>query len=258
MRGSQHIKQACNQAQSIFVPFVEFGHPTIKKSIGAIKALAKMGATIIEVGVPCTNPHLDGDVITNANRIALDNGADLLQCIRAIRQLRQEGVKTPIMLMSYQDVFPKRKFDDIVAACKVSGIDGFLIPDLDSKNRSLYKHICHEHGLSLTDFITANHSETEIQRIMKEATGFVYGISTDGKTGTGSSRATGLNQMVKNVRKHGDLPIALGFGMSTTQHAKEFSPVADGIIVGSVLVKKLDGSMKQAMNHATDMHKSLL
>lgn len=253
MANIDHVKYAFNSARKAFIPFIEFGYPTIEDSIESIKIMANAGACMIEVGIPCENPHLDGDVIYNASKMAIKNGATMNKCIEAIKTLRNQNFNTPILLMGYHASIKKENLNELARTCANTGINGFLIPDIPSQEQNYYQHVCQFYNLNLINFISPNTTEKEICDIAKRANGFIYAISRCGKTGARSYLPKSLASMINTIKKYTHLPVAAGFGVNSAIQANYYSQCSDGVIVGSAIVNKLSCSKKEAFNFAQNL-----
>ena len=218
-----------------FVAFLTAGDPSMDKTEEFILSMERAGADLVEIGIPFSDPIAEGPVIQEANERALSAGATTDKLFEMVKRIRQK-TEMPLVFLTYINPIFVYGIDRFFKACQESGINGVIIPDLpyEEKGELLGSATSYE-----VDVITliAPTSKDRIQTLAKEATGFIYLVSSMGVTGVRSEIKTDLNSIIADIRQVSDTPIAVGFGISTPDQAKAISGTADGVIVGSAIVK---------------------
>lgn len=218
-----------------FIPFITCGDPDIDTTKDVVKSAALNGADIIELGIPFSDPTAEGPVIQGANIRALKNGITTGKIFDMVGELRRD-VKIPLVFMTYANVVFSHGTDRFLARCEEVGIDGLILPDVPFEEKGEFSGACVKHGVDFISMIAPT-SEERIAMISREAQGFIYVVSSLGVTGVRSEITTDLPSIVRAVRENTEVPCAIGFGISTPAQAKTMSGIADGVIVGSAIVK---------------------
>ncbi|MDD3367722.1 MAG: tryptophan synthase subunit alpha [Lachnospiraceae bacterium] len=223
-----------------FIPFITCGDPCLEVTEKAVCAMEAAGADLIELGIPFSDPTAEGPVIQAANIRALqenetDNGVTTDKIFDMVRRLRKT-VKVPMVFMTYANVVFSYGAERFISTCKEIGIDGLILPDIPFEEKEEFDPICKKYDVDLMSLIAPT-SHDRISMIAAEASGFVYCVSSLGVTGTRTSITTDVGAMVELVKKTKDIPCAVGFGISTPEQAKTMAEKADGVIVGSAIVK---------------------
>ena len=227
-----------------FIPFITCGDPDLGTTKKIIKELENNGADLIELGIPFSDPTAEGPVIQGANLRALTGGVTTDKIFDFVIDLRKE-VSVPMVFMTYANVVYSYGAENFIGKCKEIGIDGLILPDLPFEEKEEFNDICVKNDIDLVSLIAPT-SENRISMIAKEANGFIYVVSSLGVTGTRSDITTDLDSIVKVIRENTDVPCAIGFGISTPEQAAKFSAKADGVIVGSAIIKILEKYGKKA------------
>jgi tryptophan synthase alpha chain len=224
-----------------FMPYFPLGFPTLAASVAVIEGLARGGADLIEVGLPFSDPLADGPVIQRATQVALQNGMTMDKGLAAVRQLRGRGVRAPLVLMGYYNPMLAYGLGRLAADAARAGADGFIVPDLPPEEAGELEAALAPHGLPLVRMLAPTTPPERAARVLADAKGFVYLVSLTGVTGARSEVAAGLEAFVARTRAlAGEVPLCVGFGISTPQQAGAVGEIADGIIVGSACVKALE------------------
>lgn len=227
-----------------FIPFVTGGDPDLETSEKLLVAMQAAGADLIEIGVPFSDPIAEGPVIQEANERALAAGCTTDKLFDMVEHARQK-VTIPLVFLTYANpiyVYGKKRF---MERCKQAGIDGVIVPDLPYEERGEMASDCEAAGVDMIPIITPT-SRERITMIAKEATGFIYCVSSLGVTGVRKEIQTNVSEMVAYVRKASDKPVAVGFGISTPEQAVAMASVSDGAIVGSAIVKLIARDGRQS------------
>lgn len=234
------------------IPFVTCGADfTIEETADLVIELEKTGATLVEIGVPFRDPLADGPVIQNAYTKALLNGTkvkDVFKCVELIR----EKSEVPVVLMVYFNVVYFNGIENFLKMSAQSGVDGLIVPDVPLEERGDLDKICEENGIYLIPLV-ARTSKDRIAAITKNAKGFVYCVSTNGTTGERTSLDSGTHEYLAEVRKIVDIPMCIGFGISSKEVVKEVKDYCDGVIVGSAIVKRMAKGKKEVIDFVKDL-----
>ena len=229
-----------------FVPFIVAGDPDLETTKELILLLAENGASIIELGVPFSDPVADGITIQASAERALRNPINVKDILEVVAEVRQIGCETPIILFSYFNPilqFGLRKF---AAEAEKNGVDGVLITDLVPEEAEEFRRVLVERDLALIMLAAPTSSDERLQKICEKASGFVYAISRVGVTGARIDSNNDAEILVKRLRKFTDLPIAVGFGISNAQQIKEVWRYADAAVIGSAIVSEIARSNDSA------------
>lgn len=232
------FERASAQQRSAFMPYFPIGWPTIVDSLAAIEGMAAAGADGFEIGIPFSDPLADGPVIQAATQKALENGVTVRRCVEAVAELRSRGVQQPMLLMGYLNPLLAYGPERFVGDAKGAGADGLVIPDLPPDEATDWIRLCREADLALVFFLAPTSTPGRIKLVTERASGFIYVVSLTGVTGARTSLPEGLPGFLRQVRDQaGTLPLVLGFGISTPEHAEAVNGLTDGFIVGSALVR---------------------
>ena len=231
------IREAFTKGKA-FIPFITCGDPGLNTTLEVVCACAENGADIIELGIPFSDPTAEGPVIQGANIRALRAGTTTDKIFAMVKTLR-ESVSVPLVFMTYANVVYSYGTDRFLAECESVGINGLILPDVPFEEKDEFSAECKAHGVALISMIAPT-SEDRIAMIAREAEGFIYVVSSLGVTGVRSEITTDLRSIVAAVRRNTETPCAIGFGISTPEQAKNMAEIADGVIVGSAIIKLLE------------------
>lgn len=218
-----------------FIPFITCGDPDLETTAEIVRAMARAGADLIELGIPFSDPTAEGPVIQAANVRALAAGTTTDKIFALVRQLRKD-VTVPMVFMTYANVVFSYGSEKFISTCREVGIDGLILPDVPYEEKDEFDPICKRYGVDLISLVAPT-SADRIAMVAAQASGFLYIVSSLGVTGVRSEITTDIGGMVKLVRAHTDIPCAVGFGISTPEQAKKMAGLSDGAIVGSAIVK---------------------
>ena len=232
-----NIKSAFENGKA-FIPFITCGDPDLETTGKIVRAAVENGADLIELGIPFSDPTAEGPVIQGANIRALAGGVTTDKIFDFVKELRQD-VKIPLVFMTYANVVFSYGIERFMAACSEVGIDGIILPDLPFEEKDEFQPACRKYGVDLISLIAPT-SKQRIAMIAKKAEGFLYIVSSLGVTGMRSEITTDLSSIVSLVRENTDIPCAIGFGISTPEQAAEMGAIADGVIVGSAVIKLIE------------------
>ncbi len=218
-----------------FIPFITCGDPDLETTGKIVKAMAENGADLIELGIPFSDPTAEGPVIQEANIRALSGKVTTDKIFDFVREIRKE-VTIPMVFMTYANVVFSYNAEKFMMTCSEIGIDGIILPDLPFEEKDEFDSICKKYGIDLISLIAPT-SKNRIAMIAKEASGFVYIVSSLGVTGVRSEITTDIGAMAELVKENSTVPCAVGFGISTAEQAHNMAALADGVIIGSAIVK---------------------
>ena len=218
--------------------FITGGDPCIETTEQLIPEMVDAGADLIEIGIPFSDPVAEGPVIQAASERALANGVTTDKLLAMVQRLRR-NVQIPILFMTYLNpiyVYGKERF---LSACRESGINGIIVPDMPFEEKGDLSEDCAEFGIALISMVAPTSNE-RVAMIAKEAEGFLYCVSSLGVTGMRSEIKAGIETIVAQAKAVTDVPCAIGFGISGTEQAKNMAKIADGVIVGSAVVNIIE------------------
>jgi tryptophan synthase alpha chain len=216
------------------------GFPERDSVLELAPALEAAGADLFELGIPFSDPLADGATIQRASEKALANGVRLQDCLSTIASLRARGVQVPIVPMGYYNPFLQYGLERFTSEAAAAGADGLIIPDLPPEEAAEVQAACQAAGLDLICFVAPTTPDNRIAEIVRVASGFLYCVALTGVTGARRELWEGLPDFLQRVRHHTDLPLVVGFGISSARHVQQVSRYAEGAIVASALINTID------------------
>ncbi|HBE78203.1 MAG TPA: tryptophan synthase subunit alpha [Firmicutes bacterium] len=219
-----------------FIPYIMAGDPGLDRTVQLIELLAANGADLIEVGVPFSDPVADGPVIQQAGVRSLQNGCTFDKILASIKKVTPY-IDTPLILMMYYNMIFQKGFQKFFESVKIAGCTGLIIPDLPPDEAAELRPLAEEYQIGLNFLVAPTSSDERIRLAAEASTGFLYAVSLKGVTGMRSSLPPELPQFVSKIKSLTDKPVAVGFGIATAEQAKMVAGLADGVIVGSAIVK---------------------
>jgi tryptophan synthase alpha chain len=245
MTGLQRIQSvfaaAKAEGRAVFMPYHAMGYPDRATTLEVIKTLSANGAGLFEIGIPHSDPLADGPTIQTATYTALTQGTTVTDCLAMCRELRAAGVEQPFCAMTYYNPLFAYGVQRFVADAAAAGIDGLIVPDLPPEEAEELEAACHGAGLATIYLLAPTSTDERIRLVAGHSSGFIYLVSVTGITGARTELPPDLQVFVSRVRRHTDLPLAVGFGIGTGRQAAAIAAIADGVIVGSALVKAAGG-----------------
>ena len=222
--------------QPAFIPYIAAGDPTLARTRELVLALEKAGCDIIELGVPFSDPVADGVVNQEAAQRALKGGASLRKIIAMVKELRRD-TEIPLVLFTYFNPVLAYGLEAFAADAADAGVDGVLCVDLPPEEAGECKSLLDARGISMIFLAAPTSTPERLEIIARQASGFLYYVSRTGVTGERESIETSVQRKVAEIRTHTDIPVAVGFGISTPEQAAEVAGYAEGVIVGSAIVR---------------------
>lgn len=257
MTGIEHIKNAFTQGRPAFMPYSVLGYPTRQAGLETIRAVVAAGADLLELGVPFSDPLADGPTIQAATQKSLENGTTVKDCLAQVRELRQQGIDTPALLMGYINPILAYGPEKFTADAAAAGVDGLIVPDLPPEEAAELETLCAEHGLALVYLLAPTSTPERIKTVVEKSQGFIYLVSLTGVTGARNELPSDLAEFVARVRAQTSLPLAVGFGIGNGEQARAVGRLADGVIVGSALVKRAAESPERVRELAQELRAAL-
>lgn len=221
-----------------FIGFLTAGDPSLEKSLEYILAMEEAGADIIEIGIPFSDPIAEGPVIQAANLRALNAGFTVPDVFTLVSEIRKVS-QIPLLFLTYANPVFNYGYEKFCAKCEEVGLDGLIIPDMPYEENGELKAIARTHGVDIITLIAPT-SIKRIPTIARDTDGYIYLVSSMGVTGMRSNFSSDLSALIEEIRKVTDTPVAIGFGIHTRQQVEEYQALADGVIVGSGIVKIIE------------------
>ncbi|MGH8456034.1 MAG: tryptophan synthase subunit alpha [Stenotrophobium sp.] len=228
------------QKRKALIPYITAGDPHPQHTVSFMHALVKAGADVVELGVPFSDPMADGPTIQLACERALAHGTSLWQVMDMVAEFRKTDGKTPVVLMGYLNPIEMRGLKPFAEKAQACGVDGVLIVDLAVEESSAYLPVLREHGLDCIFLLAPTSPVERITAIAREASGYLYYVSLKGVTGAATLDVDSVAAKLTKIRKVTDLPVAVGFGIRDAASAAAVGRVADGVVVGSMLVSAIE------------------
>jgi len=222
-----------------FIPFITAGDPDLETTRKLIVELARAGAAIIELGVPFSDPMADGPVIQRASERALSHGFGLAEILETVSATRKE-THVPIVLFSYFNPLLQFGIEKLADQAKQAGVDGVLVTDLVPEEASEFASLLHAHDLDMIFLVAPTSTDKRLQLVAERASGFIYAVSRAGITGAREDISAEAEKLVERVRRFADLPVAVGFGISTPEQVRDVWRYADAAVVGSAIVAEIE------------------
>ncbi len=226
--------------RTALMPYITVGYPDLETSERILLSLVEAGADLIEVGTPFSDPLADGSTVQHTSQVSLENGTTLRDCVALVKRVRDAGVEVPLMLMGYFNPIVKYGVEQFVADCAEAGVDGFIVPDLPIEESNRMRESSSKHGLDLIFMVAPTTTDDRLKLVGERGSGFVYCVAVTGVTGAREAMSETLKPYMERVRQHIDLPLGVGFGISTPENVDEVGKISDGAIVGSALINYLN------------------
>ena len=231
------------EGRAALVTFLMAGDPDEATALAIVKALPAAGADVIELGMPFTDPMADGPAVQAAGLRALNAGQTMVKTLALVRAFRKGDDATPIVLMGYYNPIYIYGVDKFLGDAKSAGVDGFIIVDLPAEEDDELCVPALKAGFNFIRLATPTTDDKRLPAVLKNTSGFVYYVSITGITGAATADPANVRQAVARIKRHTELPVAVGFGVKNAAHARAIAEGADGVVVGSVLVDAVKDSL---------------
>lgn len=222
--------------ETALIPYIMAGDPSLEATKKYVSDLETSGADIIELGVPFSDPLADGPTIQRAAERSLQKGTTLRKVIQLVKEIRKSS-EIPVILMTYYNPVFKYGIEEFIAHSVHAGVDGVIIPDLIPDEAGDFIALSRKHGLDTVFLLAPTSTQERIDRISKASTGFIYYVSITGITGSSLSMGQAMKNTLASIKKTSKKPVAVGFGISNPEEASSVAKLADGVIIGSAIVK---------------------
>ncbi len=256
-RIEEAFRKLKKKGKKAFIPYIMAGDPSLEKTKDVVLMFEECGADIVELGVPFTDPLADGPTIQRASERALEAGVTLKKVIGFVKDLRK-NTQIPIVLMTYYNPVFKYGEENFVRDAKDAGVDGIIVPDLPPDEAASFIVTSRREGLDTIFLLAPTSTPDRIKKVAKESRGFIYYVSITGITGSRLLLNGSMETLISEIRKYTNKPIAVGFGVSVPEEASAVSKVADGVIVGSAIVKRLNESPDELKSYIISLRKAII
>jgi len=238
MQIEKAINAANAEGRPALVAFITAGYPDREGFADRLRAIATQ-ADVIEIGVPFTDPMADGMTIQNASRKALENGVNLRWILKTVAEVSRD-VDAPLILMGYLNPMLRFGIEKLAASAAEAGVAGFIVPDLPLEECEEFRLAVEQQGLALVQLVTPVTPPQRLQALCDASSGFVYAVTVTGITGSDVKSEASLSAYLERVREASDIPVCAGFGIATAEQVRALAGHADGVVVGTALIKALD------------------
>jgi tryptophan synthase alpha chain len=238
-RISQTFARLKSENRRALIPFITAGDPDLETTYELLSALASAGAALIELGVPFSDPLADGPVIQRASDRALRQGFGIREILDSVARLRQKH-DVPVILFSYFNPLLQFGMERLSREAASAGVDGLLVTDLVPEEAEEFSAILAAHHLDMIFLVAPTSTDERLRMVAERATGFIYAVSRAGVTGARAELSRDAEHLVARVRRFSDLPVAVGFGISTAEQVRDVWRYADAAVVGSALVAEIE------------------
>ena len=239
-RIQNYFKSLKESNKKALIPFITAGDPHPSKTVKLMHALVTSGADMIELGIPFSDPIADGPVIQRASERALKNSVGITSTIKLAAEFRKENKDTPVILMGYANPIEAIGIDNFIDLINDAGVDGVITVDYPPEESSVFVSKLRKYDIDSIFLLSPTTDDDRIKLIVDQASGFLYYVSLKGVTGSANIDIQQVADRVKNIQKHTDLPIAVGFGVRDAKTANEVALVSDAVVIGSRIVREIE------------------
>jgi tryptophan synthase alpha chain len=229
------------RGERALMPFLTAGDPDLDTTEALVLAMAEAGADVIELGVPFSDPIADGPTIQRASQRAIASGTTLRGILGLVKRVRPR-IDVPLLLMGYANNFLAMGPEPFAAAASEAGVDAVIVVDQPPEEGADFFGACRGCGIDPVLLAAPTTTAKRLQRLVSESRGFLYYVSLTGVTSARSSLADGIEDAVRGIRQYGDIPVCVGFGISSPEHARQVGQYADGVVVGSAIVDRIESA----------------
>ncbi|KAI8141123.1 tryptophan synthase beta subunit-like PLP-dependent enzyme [Fennellomyces sp. T-0311] len=249
---SARLRQAFANAKAenrpAFVTFVTGGYPDPSQSVDIMLALQRGGSDVIEVGIPFTDPLADGPTIQFANTAALEHHTGIKECLQMVRDARARGLTIPVVFMGYYNPVLAYGEENIARDCRDAGVNGYILVDLPPEESHHFRGVCLKYGLSFVPLVAPSSTDARIPLLTEIADSFIYVVSRMGVTGAKQEVNNELPELMARIRKSTDVPLAIGFGVSTREHFDFVGQHGDAVVIGSRIITVIRDALEAGQN----------
>ena len=250
------FEQTKQKGKKAFIPFITAGDPNLEATEHFVYALERAGSTVIEIGIPFSDPVADGPVILRANLRAMEEGVELNKIFNTVKNIRK-NTQIPLVFLMYANTIYHYGIQKFFKKCQEVGVDGVIIPDLPYEEKSEFDEVARECEVDMITLIAPT-SKDRTQMLCEDARGFLYCVSSMGVTGVREKIETDFGKMFADIKKCSKIPTAIGFGIATPEQAAILKDYADGIIIGSAVVKIIEENGQEAADKVEEFARSII
>jgi len=243
-RIEKKFKALKRKNKKAFIAFITAGYPSLGVTKKLILEFDKIGVDIVELGVPFSDPLADGPVIQESSQVALRNKVTLSKILDLVKELRRQ-TDMPLTLMTYYNPVFCFGEESFTKKARAAGVDGLIVPDLPPEEAGTLTKLAHKNKLDIISFISPTTSRMRMKNITAISRGFIYYVSLTGVTGPRAELPLDLRRHIKEIKKVTKKPVCVGFGVSSASQVKKVYRIADGVIVGSAIIKKIKENLKR-------------
>jgi tryptophan synthase alpha chain len=235
----------------LFIPFIVAGDPSPEITIDLAISLENTGADVLELGIPYSDPLADGPVIQQAALRALQQQMTIEKAMNLVGRMRERGLTIPVVIFSYYNLILQLGMERFTNLAYKNQIDGLLIPDLPFEESNAIRCSCEQNDISYISLVAPTTSDDRLKVIARDAKGFLYAVSSLGVTGERQQFHTQLGEFLIKVKQYAEVPLALGFGVSSKKQFNQFGSMCDGVIIGSAIVRKIEALQEKLIREET-------
>jgi tryptophan synthase alpha chain len=250
-RIAARFEQLAAEGRKAVIPYIVAGDPDLETTVPMMHQLVAAGADVIELGVPFSDPMSEGPVIQLAHERALANGVSLRDALGVVKTFREQDQQTPVLLMGYANPVEHMGYASFADAASAAGLDGLLTVDIPPEEVDALNQQLHRVGMDNIFLVAPTTPDARISRIVDQASGFVYYVSLKGVTGAGHLDAEDVGRHLARIRERTGLPVAVGFGIKDAESAVTVARLADGVVIGSALIRAMTEAIEQGDDHDT-------
>ena len=222
------------------VAYVTAGYPDLAATPELVRALVEGGADIVELGIPFSDPLADGATIQRATQVALANGVTVGDVLELCQKLRADGIETPLVAMGYYNPLLAYGLERFAADAAAAGLDGLIPVDVPPEEGGPLKAALAAHGLDVIYLLAPTSTDARVTKVAEQSSGFVYCVSVTGTMGARGELPQDLPQLIARVRRHTDLPLAVGFGVSRREHLAQIGQLCEAAVIGSAIIEVIE------------------
>jgi len=230
------LEKVGTENRPALVPYLTVGYPTLELTVPIATKILSSGADMLELGIPFSDPLADGPTIQNTSFKALDNGVTIGTAIDSVKGIRVDNKESPLIFMGYFNPFLRYGFEKLLIDAKLAGVDGLIVPDLPAEESGELSEKCQDQGIHMIPLLAPTSTDERIESACKNAGGFIYCVSLTGVTGARNRLSSGVEDLVQRIRSYTDLPVLVGFGVSTRTDVERIGQFASGAVVGSAFL----------------------
>ncbi len=234
------LREVSREGRTAVAPFVTIGFPDVETSLALAKTVLAAGGDMLELGIPFSDPLADGPTIQKTSFRALQQGVNVGVSLQVLAQLRGVAADAPLIFMGYLNPFMRYGLERFVDDAAEAGLDGIIVADLPTEEAGPFKSMCEEKGIYMIPLLAPTSPDERIAQACQDAKGFIYCVSLTGVTGARKELTGGLAEVVERIRRHTELPILVGFGISRREHVEAVGQLAEGAVVASALLDAID------------------